>query len=95
MLGKKTIINSTSSGASDEDYVLEAKLNMVKVLSKQEVSGDSRNVTILRVVVHSYGPKVGDRSWNHWSIYLVLANGTGSVRANMRAESEGYNNGTP
>ena len=66
---------------------------MVKVLSKQEVTSDSRVVTTIRVVVHTYGPKVGNRRWNHWSIYFILANGSGSVRANMRAEYEGYNNG--
>lgn len=66
---------------------------MVKVLSKQEVLSDSRVVTTVRVVVHTYGPKTDNRSWNHWSIYLVLANGNGSVRANMRAEFENYNGG--
>lgn len=66
---------------------------MVKVLSKENVSGDARIVTTIRVVVHTYGPKVGNRSWNHWSIYLLLAGGKESVRSNMRAEFEGYNNG--
>ncbi|OAL23846.1 hypothetical protein AYO20_10866 [Fonsecaea nubica] len=66
---------------------------MVTVLTKAVVSSDARIATTVRVVVHTYGPKVNDRSWNHWSIYLILADGSGSVRVNMRAEYEGYDNG--
>jgi hypothetical protein len=66
---------------------------MVKVLDKQQVGSDKRIVTTVRVTVHTYGPKVDGASWNHWSIYLILADGSGSVRSNMRAEFEGYNNG--
>lgn len=66
---------------------------MVKVLNKSDVSSDERIVSTVRVVVHTYGPKVDNRSWNHWSIYLILADGTGSVRMNMRAQYEGYDNG--
>jgi hypothetical protein len=66
---------------------------MVTVLDKQKVCSDKRIVNAVRVVVHTYGPKIDSRSWNHWSIYLILADGSGSVRSNMRAESEGYNNG--
>ncbi len=66
---------------------------MVKVLGQQQICNDTRTVTAVRVTVHTYGPKVDGRSWNHWSLYLILADGTGSVRSNMRAEYEDYDNG--
>ena len=66
---------------------------MVKVLDKQQVVNDQRVLTTVRVTVHTYGPKVDGASWNHWSIYLILEDESGSVRSNMRAEFEGYDNG--
>jgi hypothetical protein len=66
---------------------------MVKVLDKQEVCSDERVVMTVRVVVHTYGPKVNGLSWNHWSIYLLLQDGRSSVRSNMRAKFDHYNNG--
>jgi hypothetical protein len=48
---------------------------------------------LTRVTVHTFGAYSSDRIFNHWSIYLLLADGSGSVRANMRAKYEGYNNG--
>ena len=38
------------------------------------------------IVVHRTGAGTPDGSDNHWSIYLVLKNDQGSVRANMRAD---------
>ena len=66
---------------------------MVKVLTKSQVCNDNRTVLRFRVTVHTFGAYSRDRSYNHWSIYLLLADGSSSVRANMRAEHEGYNNG--
>ena len=66
---------------------------MVTVLEKSQVSCDNRIVVKVRVTVHTFGAYSSDRSFNHWLIYLLLADGSGSVRANMRAKYEGYNNG--
>jgi hypothetical protein len=62
---------------------------MVTVLEKSQVSSDNRIVVKVRVTVHTFGAYSSDRSFNHWSIYLLLADGSGSIRANMRAEYEG------
>jgi hypothetical protein len=61
-------------------------------LSFEAATQDTRVVQSVRVVVHILGPAGPTTSDNHWSIYLVLANG-GSVRMNMSAEP-GYVNGT-
>ena len=46
---------------------------------------DTRAVTVVRVVVHTIGAWPNGMSDNHWSIYLLMADGQ-SVRMNMRAE---------
>lgn len=49
---------------------------------------DNRIVERARVVAHTLG-QLGPQtpmSNNHWSVYFVLADNGGSVRANMRAE---------
>lgn len=62
-------------------------------LTPQAVLQDQRRVDFVRVVVHTLGPAGPTISDNHWSIYLLLAEGQGSVRMNMRADP-GYMNGT-
>jgi len=62
-------------------------------LTPQAVLQDQRRVDFVRVVVHTLGPAGTTISDNHWSIYLLLADGQGSVRMNMRADL-GYVNGT-
>ncbi|KAJ9253036.1 hypothetical protein DTO280E4_8389 [Paecilomyces variotii] len=52
------------------------------------VQHDVRPVDQVRVVVHTMGVSGPTTSDNHWSIYLVLPNNTGSIRINMRAEYE-------
>jgi hypothetical protein len=50
------------------------------------IQQDIRPVVQVRTVVHTTGASGPTTSDNHWSIYLILANNTGSVRINMRAE---------
>lgn len=61
-------------------------------LTPQAAVQDQRVVDLVRVVVHTLGPAGPTISDNHWSIYLLLAHGQGSVRMNMRADP-GYVNG--
>ena len=51
------------------------------VLEKSQVSSNNRIVVKIRVTVHTFGAYSSDRSFNHWSIYLLRADGSGSVRA--------------
>ena len=62
-------------------------------LTPEAVVQDQRVVNSVRIVVHTLGPAGPTISDNHWSIYLLLAEGQGSVRMNMRADP-GYVNGT-
>jgi hypothetical protein len=52
-----------------------------------EISGNNTNLTHVRVVAHTAGPMGPNTpmSENHWSIYLMIDNGT-SVRMNMMAD---------
>lgn len=65
---------------------------MSTVMTPEAVLQDERTVQHVRVVVHTLGPAGPTISDNHWSIYLILANGQDSVRMNMRADP-GYVNG--
>ena len=52
-----------------------------------KLRNDGRSVDQVRVVVHTLGPWPNrEMSDNHWSIYLILAKNSGSVRMNMKAE---------
>jgi hypothetical protein len=68
---------------------------MVQLLSKRAVLRDTRRIHTVRVSIQTHGSKDRDhyRSWNHWSIYLLLEDGTGAVRANMRTEDCHHDNG--
>jgi hypothetical protein len=61
-------------------------------LTPEATTQDQRVVNHVRVVVHTLGPAGPTTSDNHWSIYLLLADGQGSVSMNMRADP-GYVNG--
>jgi len=63
-------------------------MTLVKDMPYSDLAFDSRVVATTRVVVHNtgwLGPGTS-MSDNHWSIYLILANGKDSVRLNMRAD---------
>jgi hypothetical protein len=66
---------------------------MVTVLEKSQVSSDNRIVVKVRVIIYTFGAYSNDRSFNYWLIYLLFIDGSGSIRANIRAKYEGYNNG--
>lgn len=66
---------------------------MMILLEKSQVSSDNRIMVKVRVTVYTFSIYSSDRSFNHWLIYLLLIDGSGSIRANMRAKYEGYNNG--
>jgi hypothetical protein len=59
----------------------------------QQVAEDSSGISKVRVVVHTMGPVGPNTSNNHWLIYLLLREGGGSVRVNMRAVSDSDNRG--
>ncbi len=65
---------------------------MSTLLTPQAATQDQRVVNYVRLVVHTLGPAGPTISDNHWSIYLLFADGQGSVRMNMRADP-GYVNG--
>jgi hypothetical protein len=77
-------------GASNSRYLghyltwLTIPQNSITMVSFEE---DGRYVGTVRVVVHTRGPR-SHKGVNHWSIYLILANGEGSVRINMRSKVE-------
>ena len=57
-----------------------------------EIGRDTRPIKKFREVVHTLGPAGPSISDNHWSLYLILEPGQGSVRVNMRADP-GYVDG--
>lgn len=56
-------------------------------LDRTDAENDHRPVSHVRVVVHTLGPASPTTSDNHWSVYLILANGSGSVRVNIAAST--------
>jgi hypothetical protein len=64
---------------------------MSTVLSPIEVESDTRQVEIVRVVLHTLGPAGPTIIDNHWSIYLLLAGNEGSIQINMTAEPDFIN----
>ncbi|KAJ5398539.1 hypothetical protein N7465_009028 [Penicillium sp. CMV-2018d] len=58
---------------------------MVRLIRTQ-VENDMRAISHVSVVVHTLGQAGPTTSDNHWSIYLILADNSGSVRVNMAAE---------
>lgn len=68
------------------DYCKLLTILLSKSIMSEQVRNDNRIVDKVRVVVHTTGAWPNGRmSDNHWSIFLILANGEGSVRMNMWA----------
>jgi hypothetical protein len=62
-------------------------LIIIKVMMTPATSTDNQIISCVRLMVHSVGLDSTNRSWNHWTIYLILQEG-GSVRLNMFGDPE-------
>jgi repressor of nif and glnA expression len=57
----------------------------------QQVAENLSGISKVGVVIHTMDPVSPNTSNNHWSIYLLLREGGGSIRVNMRAISDSDN----
>jgi hypothetical protein len=47
----------------------------------EDIIADSRTVSAVRVVAHTLGPVGPNTSDNHWSIYLISQDNSGSIQS--------------